>query len=82
MAIIPKLDHQEAIMIAFKGCPRCGGDVCSNYDDTFCVQCGWRPVAMSADVRNEVHQSRLRSLRRMQRLEAMKAPVQLVLMEV
>lgn len=79
-------------MIAFKSCPRCGrGDVVTNYDETYCVQCGWRPVAIIADVRDELQTARdryemklrrLRNIARMQRLEAAKAPKQLTFDEL
>jgi hypothetical protein len=26
-----------------KECPRCGGQVFRDYEDFFCLQCGWRP---------------------------------------
>ena len=35
---------EEEVVILFKQCPRCGGDVDASYsEDVHCVQCGDRP---------------------------------------
>lgn len=39
-------------MILFKGCPRCGGDVDTSFDeDIFCIQCSYRLPDAKADDR-------------------------------
>ena len=30
-------------------CPKCAGLIIDNYDDRFCLNCGWRPVQIVAE---------------------------------
>ena len=45
-------------MIAFRGCPRCGGDVLqflpSDNERAICINCGWRQPEITEEVRAQV----------------------------
>ena len=42
-------------MPALRGCPKCYGAVlCDGFGEPLCICCGWRPVALSEDVKLEV----------------------------
>lgn len=46
------------MVILFKECPRCGGDVDTTYrDDIYCVQCAYRPPATDMEPSLSLHGS-------------------------